>query len=95
MQLHHLHYLLQKEADYRTRPNYMPTLEWYYHIGCYVENEIDDDQLVALMGAARQPHFANPHKRRRLEDQLNEVKFCIPHLYARIRSMLLQAEEMV
>jgi hypothetical protein len=50
---------------------------------------------VALIGSAGQPHFGNPHKRRLLEDQLNEVKSCIPHLCGRIRSMLLQAGETV
>lgn len=91
----HKHHLLQKEADYRTRPNYVPTLEWYYHISRYVENEIDDDQLVELMGRAGQAHFGNPHKRRLLEDLLNEVKSCIPHLCGRIKSVLVQQANII
>ena len=83
-------HILQKEAEYRTRPNYVPTLEWYYNISQYVENEIDDDQLVELMGRSGQPHFGNPHKQRLLQDLLGEVKSCIPHLCGRIKSMLLQ-----
>jgi hypothetical protein len=83
-------HILQKETEYRSRPNYVPTLEWYYNVSQYVENEIDDDQLVALMGSSGQPHFANPHKQRLLLDLLGEVKSCIPHLCARIKSMLLQ-----
>ena len=56
----------------------------------YVENEIDDDQLVELMGGSGQPHFGNPHKHRLLEDLLSEVKSCIPHLCGRIKSVLTQ-----
>ena len=91
----HKHHLLQKEADYRTRPNYVPTLEWYYHISRYVENEIDDDQLVELMGRSGQAHFGNPHKRRLLEDLLSEVKSCIPYLCGRIKSVLVQQAEII
>ena len=86
-------HILQKEAEYRARPNYVPTLEWYYNVSQYVENEIDDDQLVELMGRSGQPHFSNPHKQRLLLDLLGEVKACIPHLCARIKSMLLQQEQ--
>ena len=83
-------HLLAKEAEYRARPNYVPTLQWYYHVSQYVENEIDDDQLVELLGRSGQAHFSNPHKQRLLLDLLGEVRSCIPHLCGRIKSMLLQ-----
>ncbi|TGE16607.1 hypothetical protein E5J99_09525 [Hymenobacter elongatus] len=85
-------HLLQKEADYRTRPNYLPTLQWYYNVSQYVENEIDDDHLVENMVSSGQPHFGNPHKQRLLLDLLQEVKSCIPHLSVRIKSRLLKKE---
>jgi hypothetical protein len=83
-------HILQKEAEYRTRPNYVPTLEWYYNISQYVENEIDDDRLVELIVNSGRPHFGNLHKQRLLLDLLQEVKSYIPHLSGRIKSMLLQ-----
>jgi hypothetical protein len=83
-------HLMPKEAEYRSRPNYVPTLQWYYHVSQYVENEIDDDQLVDVLVSSGQPHFGNPHKQRLLLDLLGEVKSCIPHLSARIKSMLPQ-----
>ena len=86
----HKFHLLAKEAEYRARPNYVPTLQWYYHVSQYVENEIDDDQLVELLGRSGQAHFGNPHKQRLLLDLLGEVRSCIPHLCGRIKSMLLQ-----
>ncbi|QDA58773.1 hypothetical protein [Hymenobacter jejuensis] len=84
------HHLLQKEAQYRSRPNYLPTLQWYYHLSQYVENEIGDDQLVELMVSSGRPHFGNPHKEKLLLDLLNEVKSLIPHLCGRIKSMLCE-----
>lgn len=84
--------LLHKETEYQARPNYLPTLQWYYHISRYVENEIDDEQLVAKMVESGRPHFGNAHKQRLLLDLLAEVKSCIPHLCVRIKSMLLVPE---
>jgi len=51
--------LLAKKAEYRARLNYVPTLQWYYHVSQYVENEIDDDQLVESLGGSRHAHFGN------------------------------------
>lgn len=85
------HHLLQKEAGHRARPNYLPTLPWYYYVSQYVENEIDDDQLVTLMVGAGRAQFANPHQEPLLLALLHELKAHIPLLCGRVRSMLALA----
>ena len=90
LRAYHKFHPLAKEAEYRARSNYVPTLQWYYHVSQYVENEIDDDQLVELLGRSGQAHFSNPHKQRLLLDLLGEIRSRIPHLCGRIKFMLLQ-----
>ncbi|KUG08213.1 hypothetical protein [Solirubrum puertoriconensis] len=82
------YHLVPKENEYRTRPAYLPIMQWYYLISQYVENLIDDERLVMQMVEAGRTSFANPHKAKLLTDLLCELKPHIPHLSNRIKSML-------
>jgi hypothetical protein len=80
--------IIAKEAEYSQRPNYLPTLHWYYNISQYMESQLDEEQLVEHLVQTGLPHAGNEHKSRLLHDLLNEIKYPIPHLVAKVKSML-------
>lgn len=74
--------LMEREAEYRLRPVYLPSIHWYILVSQYKEGQINLDYLRQHLQTDMDYIRLNPHKRNLVMDLVKELYDHVPEAFA-------------
>ncbi|MBL7906832.1 MAG: hypothetical protein JNL22_17555 [Bacteroidales bacterium] len=73
--------LQQREAEYRLRAVYIPTISWYQAVSAYKECEISFEEMLSRVLEPAIPLLSDPHKCRLMADLATELHPHVPDVF--------------
>jgi hypothetical protein len=80
--------LLIRDEEDRKKPNYLPTIRWYYELARYMEGRIGDDKIIAAIEESGSRYLARHSKSSVIQDLIGELETYIPHIIDNVKSLL-------
>lgn len=78
--------LMDKEAAYRQRAGYLPTITWYREVARYKEGRLGPVLLAEQVQADWAALAGDPHKQRQLHDLVAELYVHVPEVFGALRA---------
>lgn len=78
----------QLEAQYRQKPNYLPTMSWYITLAEFMEGYISEEKALDAMEAAALQLLDDPLRRQRIAQQCEILEKFQPGMISMLRNRL-------
>ncbi|GCD80504.1 hypothetical protein [Schleiferia thermophila] len=78
----------QLEAEYRRKPNYLPTMSWYITLAEFMEGYLSEEKALDSMAQSASVLMSDPIRRQRISEQCNILFKFQPDMIRKLKKRL-------